>query len=63
MRLKWDGSFEVYRVVARGVRLWGRLVQGKVSWGQIDKLSAADQAALQAPRISSSTSRRAALRS
>ena len=38
MRLKWDGSFEVYRVVARGVRLRGRLVHGKVSWGQIDKL-------------------------
>src|SRR3954465_8878083 len=38
MRLKWDGSFEVYRIVARGVRLRGRLVNGKVSWGQIDKL-------------------------
>jgi hypothetical protein len=38
MRLKWDGNFEVYRVVARGVRLRGRLVHGKVSWGQIDKL-------------------------
>jgi translocation and assembly module TamB len=38
MRLKWDGSFEVYRVVARGVRLRGRLIHGKVSWGQIDKL-------------------------
>src|SRR5215213_5883509 len=38
MRLKLDGSFEVYRVVARGVRLRGRLVNGKVSWGQIDKL-------------------------
>ena len=38
MRLKWDGSFEVYRVFARGVRLRGRLVHGKVSWGQIDKL-------------------------
>ena len=38
MRLKLDGSFEVYRVVARGVRLRGRLVGGKVSWGQIDKL-------------------------
>src|SRR3954465_10274645 len=38
MRLKWDGSFEVYRIVARGVRLRGRLVHGKVSWGQIDKL-------------------------
>ncbi|MEO8453915.1 MAG: YdbH domain-containing protein [Sphingomicrobium sp.] len=38
MRLKWDGSFEVYRVFARGVRLRGRLIRGKVSWGQIDRL-------------------------
>jgi hypothetical protein len=38
MRLRWDGSFEVFRVYARGVRLRGRLVHGKVSWGQIDKL-------------------------
>ena len=38
MRLKWDGSFEVYRVYARGVRLRGRLVGGRVSWGQVDKL-------------------------
>jgi hypothetical protein len=38
MRLKLDGSFRVYRVVARGVRLRGRLVHGRVSWGQIDKL-------------------------
>ena len=38
MRLKLDGSFRVYRVVARGVRLRGRLVHGKVSWGEIDKL-------------------------
>ena len=38
MRLKWDGNFQVYRVVARGVRLRGRLVHGKVSWGQIDRL-------------------------
>src|SRR6476619_5935851 len=38
MRLKWNGGFEVYRVVARGGRLRGRLVNGKVSWGQIDKL-------------------------
>jgi hypothetical protein len=38
MRLKWNGSFEVYRVFARGVRLRGRLIHGKVSWGQIDKL-------------------------
>jgi hypothetical protein len=38
MRLKWDGSFEVYRVFARGVRLRGRFVRGRVSWGQIDRL-------------------------
>jgi translocation and assembly module TamB len=37
-RLKWNGSFDVYRIVARGVRLHGRLVNGRVSWGQIDKL-------------------------
>ena len=38
LRLKWNGGFEVYRIVTRGVRLRGRLVNGKVSWGQIDKL-------------------------
>ena len=38
VRLKWNGSFEIYRIVARGVRLRGRLVDGKVSWGQVDKL-------------------------
>jgi translocation and assembly module TamB len=38
MRLKLDGSFEVYRIVARGVRLRGRLIHGRVSWGQIDKM-------------------------
>jgi hypothetical protein len=37
-RIKWNGNFEVYRIVARGVRLRGRLVHGRVSWGQIDKL-------------------------
>jgi translocation and assembly module TamB len=37
-RVKWNGSFEVYRIVARGVRLRGRLVHGRVSWGQIDRL-------------------------
>ncbi|MBA3668554.1 MAG: YdbH domain-containing protein [Sphingomonas sp.] len=37
-RLTWTGSFEVYRIVARGVRLRGQLVGGKVHWGQIDKL-------------------------
>lgn len=36
--LKWNGNFEVYRIVARGVRLRGRLVHGHISWGQIDKL-------------------------
>ena len=38
IRLKLDGNFAVYRVVARGVRLRGRMIHGKVSWGQIDKL-------------------------
>lgn len=38
LRLKWNGGFEVYRIVTRGVRLRGRVVNGKVSWGQIDKL-------------------------
>jgi hypothetical protein len=37
-RIKWNGSVEIYRVVARGVRLRGRLVKGRVSWGQIDRL-------------------------
>jgi translocation and assembly module TamB len=38
MRLTWTGQFEVYRIVARGVRLRGQLTRGRVSWGQIDKL-------------------------
>ena len=38
MRLKWNGGFEVYRIVARGVRLRGKLVGNRVSWGQVDKL-------------------------
>ncbi|MFL6776056.1 MAG: YdbH domain-containing protein [Sphingomicrobium sp.] len=37
-RLRWNGNFEVYRIVARGVRLRGQLVGGRVSWGQIDRL-------------------------
>src|SRR5918997_2624353 len=37
-RIQWNGSVEIYRVMARGVRLRGRLVRGRVSWGQIDKL-------------------------
>ncbi len=38
MRILWIGSVEIYRVAARGVRLKGRLVGNKVSWGQVDKL-------------------------
>jgi hypothetical protein len=39
MRLKWNGSIDVYRIVARGVRLRGRVLEnGRVSWGEIDKL-------------------------
>ena len=39
LRIKWNGSAEVYRIVARGARLKGRLLpSGRVSWGQIDKL-------------------------
>jgi len=38
MRVKWNGSFEVYRVVARGVRLKGRQVGTRISWGQVDRL-------------------------
>jgi hypothetical protein len=38
MRLSWNGSFEVYRIVARGVRLRGRMVRGRVSWGEVDRL-------------------------
>jgi translocation and assembly module TamB len=39
MRLKWDGSIDVYRIVARGVRLRGEVLpDGSVSWGQIDAL-------------------------
>jgi translocation and assembly module TamB len=38
MRIRWNGTVEVYRVVARGVRLNGRLVGNRVTWGQVDKL-------------------------
>ena len=38
VRIKWNGGVEVYRIAARGVRLKGRFVGNKVSWGQIDKL-------------------------
>ncbi|HXG99073.1 MAG TPA: YdbH domain-containing protein [Sphingomicrobium sp.] len=38
MRIKWNGAVEVYRVAGRGVRLRGRVVGNRVSWGQLDKL-------------------------
>ena len=38
LRVLLTGKVEVYRIVARGVRLHGQLAGGKVSWGQIDKL-------------------------
>ncbi|WP_162789131.1 MULTISPECIES: intermembrane phospholipid transport protein YdbH family protein [Sphingomonas] len=38
MRILLNGRVEIYRVVARGVRLNGRFVGNKVSWGQLDKL-------------------------
>jgi translocation and assembly module TamB len=38
LRPRWDGTIQVYRIVARGVRLEGRLVGGRVSWGQLDRL-------------------------
>ena len=38
LQIAIDGSFRVYRVVARGVHLNGRLIGNRVSWGQIDKL-------------------------
>ncbi|MEO5972992.1 MAG: YdbH domain-containing protein, partial [Sphingomicrobium sp.] len=38
VRITWNGSVEVYRIVARGVRLRGRVVRNRVSWGEVDKL-------------------------
>jgi hypothetical protein len=38
MRIRWNGRVEIYRVVARGVRLNGRMAGGRVSWGQLDRL-------------------------
>jgi translocation and assembly module TamB len=39
VRPRWDGSIDVYKIVARGVRLRGRVLpDGSVSWGEIDKL-------------------------
>ena len=39
MRLKWNGGVDVYRIVARGLRLRGTVrPSGQVSWGELDKL-------------------------
>jgi hypothetical protein len=38
LKVQWNGSFKVYRVAARGVRLKGRAIGNKVSWGEVDKL-------------------------
>ena len=38
IRIKWNGAVEVYRVVARGVRLRGRVINNRVTWGQVSKL-------------------------
>ena len=38
LKVKWNGEVKVYRIAARGVRLKGRFVGNKVSWGEIDKL-------------------------
>ena len=39
MRIKWNGSVQVYRIAARGAHLNGRMQKnGRISWGQVDKL-------------------------
>jgi hypothetical protein len=38
MRIHLTGRVEIFRVVARGVRLKGRVVGRRVSWGQLDRL-------------------------
>ena len=38
LKLRSNGSFKIYRVAARGVRLKGKLIGNKVSWGEVDKL-------------------------
>lgn len=38
LKIKLNGSVEVYRIAARGVRLQGRLIGNRVSWGQVDKM-------------------------
>jgi hypothetical protein len=40
IQLRWGltGSVSVYRIVARGVRLKGKLVNGRVVWGDVSKM-------------------------
>ena len=40
IQVRWTlaGSVSVYRIVARGVRLRGRVEEGKVVWGEVSKL-------------------------
>ncbi|NUT01498.1 MAG: hypothetical protein HOP96_11025 [Sphingomonas sp.] len=40
VQLRWTitGSVRVYRIVTRGVRLKGKIVGGKVVWGEVSKL-------------------------
>ena len=40
IQLRWTltGSVQVYRIVARGVRLEGKVVDGRVVWGDVSKL-------------------------
>ncbi len=40
IQLRWTlaGSVRVYRIVARGVRLEGKVVNGRVVWGEVSKL-------------------------
>jgi len=40
IQLRWTlaGSVRVYRVVARGVRLEGKVVGGRVTWGELSKM-------------------------
>ena len=40
IQVRWTltGSVSVYRIVARGVRLRGRVQEGKVVWGEVSKL-------------------------
>ncbi len=38
VRFTLGGSVSVYRIVARGVRLKGKVIDGKVTWGEVSKL-------------------------